>query len=199
MRCRMSRTRARARADSGGHKHLLRVAGEKVKPKLAKARQCVRRQCDGMIASRGGSSLDDRQAGCVIASCVARESSSPSTMPRQSQASEAPQSNQPWDRLASPRSRLALPLALRIATPATSPRGSRPSRNAVSHGWTGCRPSRNADAQQRKKITRVDCRVCRHPPLFACGVPRYGNSLRVSVWGLRPVGGHSPLVRKAMR
>jgi hypothetical protein len=25
---------------------------------------------------------------------------------------------------------------------------------------------------------------------FECGVPRYGNSLRTSVWGLRPVGGH---------
>src|SRR5262245_22841165 len=34
---------------------------------------------------------------------------------------------------------------------------------------------------------------------FECGVPRYGNSLRVSVWGLRPVGGHSPFVRNARR
>ena len=25
---------------------------------------------------------------------------------------------------------------------------------------------------------------------FGCGVPMYGNSFRVSVWGLRPVGGH---------
>src|SRR5215471_5744675 len=34
---------------------------------------------------------------------------------------------------------------------------------------------------------------------FACGVPRYGNSFRVSVWGLRPVGGAWFFVRKAMR
>jgi hypothetical protein len=25
---------------------------------------------------------------------------------------------------------------------------------------------------------------------FECGVPMYGNSFRMSVWGLRPVGGH---------
>ena len=30
-----------------------------------------------------------------------------------------------------------------------------------------------------------------HPPLlFECGVPMYGNSVRMSVWGFRPVGGH---------
>ena len=28
------------------------------------------------------------------------------------------------------------------------------------------------------------------PLLFECGVPMYGNSFRMSVWGLRPVGGH---------
>src|SRR5262245_22031914 len=25
---------------------------------------------------------------------------------------------------------------------------------------------------------------------FECGVPMYGNSFRMSVWGFRPVGGH---------
>jgi len=34
---------------------------------------------------------------------------------------------------------------------------------------------------------------------FECGIPRYGNSLRTSVWGLRPEGGHSFFVRKARR
>lgn len=34
---------------------------------------------------------------------------------------------------------------------------------------------------------------------FPCGVPMYGNSFRISVWGLRPVGGASFFVRKAMR
>src|SRR5262245_9385962 len=34
---------------------------------------------------------------------------------------------------------------------------------------------------------------------FQCGVPMYGNSFRMSVWGLRPVGGHWFFVRKAMR
>jgi hypothetical protein len=31
-----------------------------------------------------------------------------------------------------------------------------------------------------------------HPAadFFECSVPMYGNSFRMSVWGLRPVGGH---------
>ena len=39
---------------------------------------------------------------------------------------------------------------------------------------------------------RCDPRLYRfHAPLFfECGVPMYGNSFRMSVWGLRPVGGH---------
>jgi hypothetical protein len=37
-----------------------------------------------------------------------------------------------------------------------------------------------------------DPRLCRFHAslLFECGVPIYGNSVRTSVWGLRPVGGH---------
>ena len=50
--------------------------------------------------------------------------------------------------------------------------------------WSGPRAkeSRGATPQNRTH----------HPTanFFECGVPMYGNSFRMSVWGLRPVGGH---------
>ena len=77
----------------------------------------------------------------------------------------------------------------RNSDPASAHRGGHPS-------WYSRRPVLRTTIEQAHYVGSARLSQLRY---FECGVPRYGNSVRVSVCGARPVGGHSFFVRKAMR
>ncbi len=72
---------------------------------------------------------------------------------------------------------------------------------AAARGGYGQQCAARASAERQRKSSVIRTRTWCDFKLryFECGVPKYGNSFSTSVWGLRPVGGHSFFVRKAMR
>ena len=54
------------------------------------------------------------------------------------------------------------------------------------------RANGSTDIGCASQILQSDPHQCRFqaPLLFECGAPKYGNSVRMSVWAFRPVGGH---------